>query len=109
MLIPPENLLLKSEQRNNSQLSEISVPKKKRVTSPPESLAVLQGPDDLQNYNLEALKKIARMGAVVLPKAAPRAVCIERLTLELFGHATTTVNRVEDEEDVHLVNISCRA
>lgn len=108
MLIPPENLLLKSEQRN-SQLSEISVSKKKKVTSPPESLAVLQGPDDLQNYNLEALKKIARMGAVALPKAAPRAVCIERLTLELFGHATTTVNRVEDEEDVHLVNISCRA
>lgn len=120
-LLPPENLLLPSKLVQNEEqdvvsskseelVSDVVIQKKKKIASllasPPESLASLRGPGDLQNYNLDALKKIARMGAVALPKAAPRAVCVDRLTQELFGQHTL---RTEEEEDVHTVNLSCRA
>jgi hypothetical protein len=85
--------------------------KKKKVPpllgAPPESLAILRGPEDLQRYNLDALKKIARMGAVTLPKVAPRALCVERLTEALFV-GTVSVPDPEEDEDVHTVNLSGR-
>jgi len=75
---------------------------------PPDSLAALRGPEDLHCYNLDALKKIARMGSVSLPKNAPRAVCMERLTADLFGGARVGGAVQEEEDDeVHTVNLSC--
>jgi hypothetical protein len=115
-LLPPVNLLRRGPdlkqpildaQEHPSWESEAAEKKKKTpplLGAPPDSLADLRGPEDLQRYNLDALKKIARMGAVTLPKIAPRAVCVERLTGVLFG----AQNSVEyDEEDVHTVNLSC--
>jgi len=115
-LLPPVNLLRRSPdlgqplldpQERPSLEAEAADMKKKTLPllgAPPDSLAALRGPEDLQRYNLDALKKIARMGAVTLPKTAPRVVCVERLTGALFG----AHNGVEqDEEDVHTVNLSC--
>jgi hypothetical protein len=75
---------------------------------PPESLAILRGPEDLQRYNLDALKKIARMGAVTLPKVAPRALCVERLTEALFVGTVSVSDNPEEDEDVHIVNLGGR-
>ena len=95
------------ECQGNSRSSPSSEKKKAPplLGAPPESLAHLRGPEDLQRYNLDALKKIARMGAVTLPKVAPRALCVERLTEALFGGVSQ--GAPEEEEDVHTVNLSC--
>lgn len=126
-LLPPKNLLIhlppeggapssieapldeQQEPLDEQQEATIKLGKKKKLplllASPPESLGALRSAQDLHLYNLETLKKIARMGAVTLPKNAPRAACLRCLELALFGQQK---REVEEDEDVHTVTISCQ-
>lgn len=103
-----------------AQPEPVNNPKKKRQAAPPASLAALgNSPESLDVYNLDALKKIAKMAGSTLPKPCTRASCLEMLTKELFGKeapaATAAANECgrstseeEDDDDVHTVNLSSR-
>jgi hypothetical protein len=65
------------------------------LCSPPEDMQALQSFEDLQMYNLDALKKIAKQSKVNLPKSCTRATLIEKISDVLF-------------EDERVVNLSSR-
>ncbi len=62
----------------------VAEPKKKLLPVPPEDLAELRSPADLELYSLEALKKLAKRLELALPRAPTRAACAGALTAALF-------------------------
>jgi len=103
LLRPPKNLLLETTTvSSNPVVAEpesvafdsgdvvccfLDDSKKKKtylLSSVPANLSELQGPEDLQRYNLDVLKKIAKQANVCLPKQPSRSVCLEKIAEALF-------------------------
>lgn len=112
VLLPPSNLLelwsSGATPTADSVEQQAAEPKKKKlIAAAPESLSALRGEESLDAYNLEALKKIAKMGAVVLPRPWARATALETLKTELFGSSACSEGPGSPEEDeVHTVNLA---
>lgn len=113
VLLPPANLLElwssgATTPTTDSVKQQAVEPKKKRlIAAAPESLSALRGEESLDAYNLEALKKIAKMGAVVLPRPWARATALETLKTELFGSSACSEGPgYPDEDEVHTVNLA---
>lgn len=111
VLLPPANLLeLWSGATTTDSVGQqqpIESKKKKLIAAAPESLSALRGEESLDAYSLEALKKIAKMGAVVLPRPWARATALETLKTELFGSTACSGGRdCPEEDEVHTVNLA---
>jgi hypothetical protein len=92
----PENLLVLTP-KYEITLEVAPADEKKKVllrTSPPVELTSIENAADLNLYNLDALKKIAKMASMPLPKNCSRSRLMEAIEDELFA--------VD-----HIVNLSC--